>query len=49
MSQEDKQDAVEFIENFKKLGHGDQRYIQGWVDAKLTDQKPTEAGQEKNH
>lgn len=39
MSAEEKQDAMEFIENFKKLEHGDQRYVQGWVDAKLATQQ----------
>lgn len=39
MSAEEKQDAMEFIENFKKLEHGDQRYIQGWVDAKAASQQ----------
>lgn len=39
MSAEEKQDAMEFITNFKKLEHGDQRYIQGWVDAKAASQQ----------
>lgn len=42
MSAEEKQQAEEFITNFKKLDHADQRYVQGWVDAKAASQ------QEKN-
>lgn len=42
MGAEEKQQAEEFITNFKKLDHADQRYVQGWVDAKAASQ------QEKN-
>ena len=38
MSAEERQDTMEFITNFQKLTHGDQRYVQGWVDAKASSQ-----------
>lgn len=39
MSQEEKKQAEEFIKDFSKLEHGDQRYVQGWVDAKAASQQ----------
>ena len=39
MSQEEKKQAEEFIKNFSKLEHGDQRYVQGWVEAKAASQQ----------
>lgn len=43
MSQEEKKQAEEFIKNFSKLEHGDQRYVQGWVDAKAASQQEKKA------
>lgn len=43
MSQEEKKQAEEFIKNFSKLDHGDQRYVQGWVDAKASSQQEKQA------
>ena len=39
MSAEERQDTMKFITNFMKLEHGDQRYVQGWVDAKASSQQ----------
>lgn len=39
MSAEEKEKAMEFITNYQKLDHGDQRYVQGWVDAKAASQQ----------
>lgn len=39
VSQEEKKQAEEFIKNFSRLEHGDQRYVQGWVDAKAASQQ----------
>lgn len=34
MSQEEKQNAEQLMRNYLKLERGDQRYVEGWVDAK---------------
>lgn len=39
MSAQEKQEATEFITNYKKLNHGDQQYVRGWVDAKASSQE----------
>ena len=39
MSAEEKEKAMEFITNYQKLDHGDQRYVQGWGDAKAASQQ----------
>ena len=36
MSQEEKQQAEQLMKNYCKLEKEDQRYVQGWVDAKAS-------------
>ena len=49
MSQEEKKQAEEFIKNFSRLEHGDQRYVQGWVDAKAASQQDKKERKEVNN
>lgn len=48
MSQEDKIMAEEFMKNYSKLEKGDQRYVQGWVDAKAASRDEEQGRKEES-